>query len=283
MPRRPTRRKKELMRRAELKSSNELVGQAVALLMAGAAAMLVLWKEYYEKYKIPNGFKDHACVAAATAMNAFFNLQLNKEHIKNRIKTMKETYKSICIILSRSGFGWDIDTKMVTCEKEVYDDYIAAHPKHKKHFTTHHVLHDDMCKIFGDEFSKGAGSRTHENPSIASSQPVSLDDIGDDFANDHTPMSQHPPSPETDPINGGSETSPLRRAGTKRQMTRQGGAHLDSMSCLSTSMDKVADALTGARAPAYLAQLREAVRGVGDFSQDILLRTTKGLGVRVPL
>ncbi|XP_077246086.1 uncharacterized protein At2g29880-like [Tasmannia lanceolata] len=88
-----------------------------------------------EGYKIPNGFKDHAYVAAATAMNAFFNLQLNKEHIKNRIKTMKETYKSVCIILSRSGFGWDNNTKMVTCKKEVYDDYIVANPKHKKHFT----------------------------------------------------------------------------------------------------------------------------------------------------
>ncbi|XP_077247424.1 uncharacterized protein At2g29880-like [Tasmannia lanceolata] len=167
-----------------------------------------------EGYKIPNGFKDHAYVAAATAMNAFFNLQLNKEHIINRIKTMKETYKSVCIILSRSGFGWDNDTKMVTCEKEVHDDYIAAHPKHKKHFTTHHVLHDDMCKIFGDEFAKRAGARTRENPSIASSQPVNLDDIGDDFTDDHTPMSHHPPSPEADPTNGGSETSPLRRDGT---------------------------------------------------------------------
>ncbi|XP_077242440.1 uncharacterized protein LOC143882948 [Tasmannia lanceolata] len=199
-------------------------------------------------YKIPNGFKDHAYVAAATAMNAFFNLQLNKEHIKNCIKTMKETYKS-------------------------------AHPKHKKHFTTHHVLHDNMCKIFGDEFAKGAGARTRENPSIASSQPVSLDDIGDDFADNHTPMSHHPPSSEADPTNGGSETSPLRRDGTRRQRTRQGGAYLDSMSRLSISMDKVASALTGNRAPAYLAQLREAVRGVGGFSQDILLRTTEYLTI----
>ncbi|XP_077222102.1 uncharacterized protein At2g29880-like [Tasmannia lanceolata] len=116
-----------------------------------------------EGYKIPNGFKDHAYVVAATAMNAFFNLQLNKEHIKNRIMIMKETYKSVCIILSRSGFGWENDTKMVTCEKEVYNDYVAANPKHKKHFTTHHVLHDDMCKIFGDDFVKGAGSRMHES------------------------------------------------------------------------------------------------------------------------
>ncbi|XP_077219784.1 uncharacterized protein LOC143857097 [Tasmannia lanceolata] len=232
-----------------------------------------------EGFKIPNGFKDHAYVAAATAMNAFFNLQLNKEHIKNRIKTMKETYKSVCIILSRSGFGWDNETKMVTCEREVYDDYVAAHPKHKKHFTTHHVLHDDMCKIFGDEFAKGAGARTRENQSIASSQPVSLDDIGDDFADDHTPMSHHQPSPEADPTNGGSETSPLRRDGTRRQRSRHGGAHLDSMSRISTSMDKVADALTGDRPPAYLAQLREAVRGVGGFSQDILLRTTEYLTI----
>ncbi|XP_077245362.1 uncharacterized protein LOC143885196 isoform X2 [Tasmannia lanceolata] len=234
-----------------------------------------------EGYKISNGFKDPAYVAAATTMNAFFNLQLNKEHIKNRIKTMKETYKSVCIILSRSGFGFDDDTKMVTCKKEVYDDYVAANPKHKKHL--HHVLHDDMCKIFGDEFAKGARSRTHENPSIASSQPVSLDDIGDNFADDHTPMSHHPPSPEADPTIGGSETSPLRRAGTRRQRTRQDGAHLDSMSRLSTSMDKVADALTGACAPAYLAQLREAVRGVGGFSQDILLRTTEYLTVNPSL
>ncbi|XP_077219642.1 uncharacterized protein LOC143853796 [Tasmannia lanceolata] len=86
----------------------------------------ILLVQITEGYKISNGFKDPASVAAATAMNAFFNLQLNKEHIKNRIKTMKETYKSVCIILCRSGFGWDDDTKMVTCEKEVYDDYVAV-------------------------------------------------------------------------------------------------------------------------------------------------------------
>ncbi|XP_077232506.1 uncharacterized protein LOC143869834 [Tasmannia lanceolata] len=196
-----------------------------------------------EGYKIPNGFKEYAYVAAATTMNNFFNLNLNKEHVKNRINTMKQTYKNVCIILTRSGFGWDVTQKWSPARKR----------------------------------STMIMSLKHEDPTIESSHPVSLDDIGENFADGHTPTSQCPPSLTEDPINGGSETSPLRRVGSRRQRSRQGGACFDNMSRLSSSMDKVADALIGSSAPAYLVQLRKVVRGVGGFSQEILLRTTEYL------
>ena len=59
--------------------------------------------------------KLHGCVIKA------------KPHIESRIKTLKMKFQTIQEILTRpncSGFGWDLDKKIVTTERVVWDVYI---------------------------------------------------------------------------------------------------------------------------------------------------------------
>ncbi|KAI9118786.1 hypothetical protein K1719_010231 [Acacia pycnantha] len=58
-------------------------------------------------------------------------------HITSRIKTMKRLWQSAYDMVygtNTSGFGWDPNTKFVTAEKEVWDDYIkvCSHIPHSK-------------------------------------------------------------------------------------------------------------------------------------------------------
>lgn len=52
-----------------------------------------------------------------------------KPHIESRIKTLKMKFQTIQEILTRpncSGFGWDLDKKIVTAKKAVWDAYIQV-------------------------------------------------------------------------------------------------------------------------------------------------------------
>ncbi|XP_077239768.1 uncharacterized protein LOC143880681 [Tasmannia lanceolata] len=100
MPRRPTRRrKKELMRRAELRRRNELVGQAVTLLMAGAAAMLVLCKEYYKQYLIRAPYESNYFTRR---MFISFVIDLD-EHCHNLLRMNVTCFCQFIEIIKRAG------------------------------------------------------------------------------------------------------------------------------------------------------------------------------------
>ncbi|KAI9118815.1 hypothetical protein K1719_010260 [Acacia pycnantha] len=53
-------------------------------------------------------------------------------HITSRIKTLKKLWQTAYDMVygtNTSGFGWDPDTKCVTADKEVWDEYIKAHSR----------------------------------------------------------------------------------------------------------------------------------------------------------
>ena len=47
-------------------------------------------------------------------------------HISSRIKYWTDKFNSLVEMLSLSGFGWDDVTKMLQCEKSVYDDWVKV-------------------------------------------------------------------------------------------------------------------------------------------------------------
>ncbi|XP_077249248.1 uncharacterized protein LOC143888706 [Tasmannia lanceolata] len=100
MPRCPTRRrKKELRRRAKLKRRNELVRQAVALLMAGAAAILVLWKEYYEKYLLRAPYESNYLTR-----RTFISFVIDSdEHCHNLLRMNVSCFRQFVEIFKRAG------------------------------------------------------------------------------------------------------------------------------------------------------------------------------------
>ncbi|KAI9075830.1 hypothetical protein K1719_042197 [Acacia pycnantha] len=56
-------------------------------------------------------------------------------HITSRLKTLKRLWQTTYDIIygpNTSGFGWDPETKLVTADDDVWEEYLKTHPKHKE-------------------------------------------------------------------------------------------------------------------------------------------------------
>ncbi|XP_077237318.1 uncharacterized protein LOC143878993 [Tasmannia lanceolata] len=132
-----------------------------------------LLEQVSERHKIPNGFKDVVYTAASRTMNSRYRKDMTKEHIKNRVKTLKKKFMAVNTIINTSGFGWDDVNKKIEVTEDVYNAWVAVHPEHKKYFTEKHVLIDDFRHIFGEDYATGGWSRDDVAPSqeVQSSAP----------------------------------------------------------------------------------------------------------------
>ncbi|TQE01394.1 hypothetical protein C1H46_012975 [Malus baccata] len=92
-------------------------------------------------------------------LNEKLGCQKTQDHVKNRVKTLRGRYQSICQLFRHSsGFGWDPITKKFTASDEVWEGFLRSHPKsqgiRKETFTDY----EDLMTVFGDGTAKGNNS-----------------------------------------------------------------------------------------------------------------------------
>uniref|UniRef100_A0A0D3D712 Uncharacterized protein n=1 Tax=Brassica oleracea var. oleracea TaxID=109376 RepID=A0A0D3D712_BRAOL len=82
-------------------------------------------------------------------LNRMHGCNKTYQHYSNRMKIMKTKYLNAAELLRfSSGFGWDSTTKRFTASKEVWDEYLKAHPKFKKFRDETFEEFDDLKLIF---------------------------------------------------------------------------------------------------------------------------------------
>ncbi|KAI9079256.1 hypothetical protein K1719_038741 [Acacia pycnantha] len=86
-----------------------------------------------QKFMADNGFKSGFANALQTMIEAKLpNCGIKAcPHITSRLKTLKRLWQVAYDMVygpNTSGFGWDPDTKFVTVEKEVWDEYLKVCP-----------------------------------------------------------------------------------------------------------------------------------------------------------
>lgn len=79
-----------------------------------------------EGYRGENIIKSATYAAAVEALNEKFGLELNKEHVKNRLKTLKKQYAVLREILAQKGFKWDKTRKTVVANDATWKEYIKV-------------------------------------------------------------------------------------------------------------------------------------------------------------
>ncbi|KAA8521825.1 hypothetical protein F0562_012504 [Nyssa sinensis] len=89
-------------------------------------------------------------------------MDVNKDKIKNRLKTIK-THFNECFDLFNyglSGFSWSPITKLWSAEPEVWKSLIEAKSKAEKWRTTLINHYDKLCEMFAKDRATGAGAET---------------------------------------------------------------------------------------------------------------------------
>ncbi|XP_042495129.1 uncharacterized protein LOC122074371 [Macadamia integrifolia] len=129
-----------------------------------------------EGNKSQSGFKDATYVQAAHIINPTHGLSVNKENIRNRVKSIKKVYRTLYAIVNTSGFGWNSELKQLTYhEDNMWNSYILEHPKAKYYKNKKFEFFDIWENIFGADFTTRifiiAREGTHQIEDMNEDQP----------------------------------------------------------------------------------------------------------------
>ncbi|KAL0013362.1 hypothetical protein SO802_000431 [Lithocarpus litseifolius] len=143
----------------------------------------VLADEALHGNKQSNTFKHASYAKVAEAITEKFMTECTPKHVEHRFKTLKTNWNTIALLLNKkSGFGWNDDLKMITCDRTVYDKEVKAHPNHAQFLNKKIEMFDEMALVVGKDmaivgFSKGVGDIGVE--SLDDSPPLVDADVDD--------------------------------------------------------------------------------------------------------
>ncbi|MFQ6628600.1 hypothetical protein Gotur_007898 [Gossypium turneri] len=94
------------------------------------------------------------------AISERFQVQCDAKHVENHLRTVKNQWQIICKIRGESGFGWDDNMKMITCDRATYDAAVMAHKKYEPFLNKSIDHYDEMTLVVGKDMATGSFART---------------------------------------------------------------------------------------------------------------------------
>uniref|UniRef100_A0A2N9H6W8 Uncharacterized protein n=2 Tax=Fagus sylvatica TaxID=28930 RepID=A0A2N9H6W8_FAGSY len=107
----------------------------------------ILADEALQGNKPSNIFKPSSYRKVVEAINEKFGVDCSQKHVENRFRTLKGNWNTITELRQKSGFGWDDDLKMITCDRNVYDEAVAARPSHEKFLNKKIEMYDELALV----------------------------------------------------------------------------------------------------------------------------------------
>ncbi|XP_076954019.1 two-component response regulator-like APRR1 [Bidens hawaiensis] len=113
--------------------------------------------------RIDGTFTPQAYTNMVEELSKAFEMDLTKDHLKNRLKTLKYHFSKFYDVLkgdSMSSFSWDLSTKLLGAEEEVWEKLIKESPRAAK-WRDKPILHyHEMLELFAKERATGARAET---------------------------------------------------------------------------------------------------------------------------
>ncbi|MFQ6651470.1 hypothetical protein Gotur_023792 [Gossypium turneri] len=83
-------------------------------------------------------------------------LEILAEEAQKRNKPSNTFKTIICTIRVESGFGWDDNMKMITCDRAIYDAAVMAHKKYEPFLKKSINHYDAMALVVGKDMTIGS-------------------------------------------------------------------------------------------------------------------------------
>ncbi|XP_016687875.2 L10-interacting MYB domain-containing protein-like [Gossypium hirsutum] len=109
--------------------------------------------------KPSNTFKAVSINRVFEAISKKFQVQCDAKHVENHLRTVKKQWQIICTIWGESGFGWDDNMKMITCDRATYDAAVMAHKKYEPLLNKSIDHYDEMALVVGKDMATGSFAR----------------------------------------------------------------------------------------------------------------------------
>ncbi|PPS08317.1 hypothetical protein GOBAR_AA12330 [Gossypium barbadense] len=158
----------------------------------------ILADEAQKGNKPSNTFKAVSINRVVEAISEKFQVQCDAKHVENHLRTVKKKWQIICTIRGylievtvkelgkkkmqiytvyfyvnkngeiseiictirgESGFGWDGNMKMITCDRATYDASVMAHKKYEPFLNKSIDHYDEMALVVGKDMAIGSFAR----------------------------------------------------------------------------------------------------------------------------
>ncbi|XP_074287285.1 uncharacterized protein LOC141612416 isoform X2 [Silene latifolia] len=129
--------------------------------------------------RVDGSFTSHAYDNIVKECSEKMKLPLTKDHLKNRLKTIKKNFNEVFDLFGASGWGWNEVTAMFEYEDEVWDSLLQRKPEAKKWKNTPFPHFNLLAKLLskdratGDESGTAKEKRVHMTPTITESSDKS--------------------------------------------------------------------------------------------------------------
>ncbi|KAB1225407.1 hypothetical protein CJ030_MR1G019289 [Morella rubra] len=134
----------------------------------------ILSDEARKGNKMSSTFKPESRARVARAISERFGVECYPNHVKNHLRTVKSVRNTIeAIRNSKRGFGWDENSKMITCERNKHVEEVKAHPNHDKYLNKPIEMYDEMALVAGNDM----GIRSSSKPLSDIDCPENLRDL----------------------------------------------------------------------------------------------------------
>ena len=88
--------------------------------------LTLLVEEATKDNKPSNTFKADSFAFVAKEISAQFGVECHPSYVENQIWTLRTMWTTIQTIRKKSGFGWDDNLKMITCDTKTYQEEVMV-------------------------------------------------------------------------------------------------------------------------------------------------------------
>uniref|UniRef100_I1NZY1 Myb/SANT-like domain-containing protein n=1 Tax=Oryza glaberrima TaxID=4538 RepID=I1NZY1_ORYGL len=100
-------------------------------------------------------------------------------HIESRVRHFRTKFGAIEVMLTKSGFSWDDNRKMIQCEKQQYDDHCRKNNEAKGLYGVAFPHYDILAAIYGKDIATGEGAEGF-GEAVANMEKEIVQDIQDE-------------------------------------------------------------------------------------------------------
>ena len=86
----------------------------------------VLAEEAMKVNRPSNTFKAGSFTLVAKEISTQFRVECHPSYVENRPRTLRTMLTTIQTIRKKSGFGWDDNLKMITCDAKTYQEEVMV-------------------------------------------------------------------------------------------------------------------------------------------------------------
>ncbi|GAV67539.1 LOW QUALITY PROTEIN: Myb_DNA-bind_3 domain-containing protein, partial [Cephalotus follicularis] len=114
----------------------------------------ILADEALKGNKPTKTFKTSSFTRVAESISLKFAVECTTDNVENHLKTVKV----IATLRGKSGLGWDDTLKMITAERQSYEE--EAHPQHEKYLNRKIEMYDEIALVLGKDMATGSFAKS---------------------------------------------------------------------------------------------------------------------------